>query len=610
MKRGLLLVVLMLVLLPNIYAAISFNEINPKTYNFGDIMNFVGFISRENNFNGLFKVILICKESSIPLMTRTININANEKYNFQEEFTIPNIIEGECNLKSTLEENNNLIEEKLSDLIIITKELKGNFILVNSKVQLGDDVDVRGEIFKVNGKKINGIANVYLKRDKNILFIDTLNIKDGNLLFKIPSNYTSIGEYSIDFNVRDVNSNENSFTEAIKFTITNLLNLEVKLSKDKINPGEEFEINGQVKDIYGKRVNSGSYKIKFDNKEFDGNILLGDISHKIKVDDNIKAGSQNVVVEATDSSGNKGSNSVNIIISAISQRIEINLDKDSYKPGEKIKIKALVYDQGGDLISRDVNIEIKDSSTANKFDQTIKDSVEFILPAVARPGEWIIKARSDDLKAEKKFYISEVKKIAINLQGQTLVVTNTGNVDYNEALNIKLDGVTESLTTSKKVNLEPGESFSLDLGTEAKTGLYKVTINDKIFNNIKIDGDKIVYYKNNSSLIFTISVLIILGILLFLKKRKFFQAKKRNERTVAEYASEVKKMLQNKIEKNENYVKKELQHMKFKPERNYRDYVEVKAKKENLDSFRKNSSYLKRRKEESSFKEGMFNMFK
>ena len=362
-------------------------------------------------------------------MTRSLNLNSNEKYNFQEKFVIPNIITGDCNLKSFLEKNNKIVEEKLSDVLTITKELNGNFVLVNNKVQLGNDVDLRGDVFKVNGEKIDGVANIYFKKDGNILFIDTANIKDGNFLFRVPANYTSIGSYSIDFNVRDINGNENSFVDSIKFVITNLLNLDVKLSKDKVNPGSSFEVNGNVKDVYGNRVNSGTYKIQFDDREFNGNILLGDISYKIDLDNIIKTGFHNIFVEAIDNSGNKGNANVNINVLAIPQKIEINLDKDSYKPEEKLKIKASVYDQGGDLISNDIAVEIRDSNNENKFDQSIKDSYEFIIPTSAKPGEWIIRARASDLKTEKRFYISEVKKAAINLQGQTLVVTNTGNVN-------------------------------------------------------------------------------------------------------------------------------------------------------------------------------------
>ena len=53
----------------------------------------------------------------------------------------------------------------------------------------------------------NGIATIYFKRDNNLLFIESEEIKDGFFLFTIPANYTNIGSYSIDFNVKDTNGN-------------------------------------------------------------------------------------------------------------------------------------------------------------------------------------------------------------------------------------------------------------------------------------------------------------------------------------------------------------------------------------------------------------------
>ena len=604
MKRGLFLLIFIFIILPNIYATISFNDITPKVYNLGDKINFIGYVSKETSFSGVFKVTLICNNSSIPLMTRTLSLSANEKYNFQEKFTVPNIITGNCNLKSVIEEDNKVTEEKTSDLFTITKELKGNFILASSKIQLGKDIEVVGDVFKLNGQKTNGVANIYFKRDNNILFIDTTNIKDGNFVFKIPANYTSTGNYVIDFSVKDSDGNEASFTDAIKFSITNLLSVDIKLSKTRVNPGSSFDIDGQVKDVYGNRVNSGTFKIKMGDNEFTGGLLSGDITYRINTAPRLKTGFHNILIEVLDNSGNKGGTSTNIEVASIPTRIEINFDKDSYKPEEKMNIKAFVYDQGDDLVSKDINLEIRDSNNENKFEQVIKTDAEFTFPVIAKPGEWIIKAKSGVLKNEKKFYISEVRKLGFDLQGQTLTITNIGNVKYNDVVNIKLDGIAESLTRTKDVKLEPGEGYNINLGNEVKTGIYKITVNDKVFNNIKINGDSaLVYYNDYSSLIFIIVVIVILGILLYLKKKKFFRKK---QEKIVDYASEVRKVLDN----NQNLVKKEFHNFQIKPQREFRNYVEIKPRKENLDKFRNTSSYLKRRKQEGDFKDGMFNMFK
>lgn len=618
MKKGFILLILVLFLLPNAFATIQINQITPTTYNLGDRISFGGFVSRESSFKGIFSVNLICKDSRIPFMSRTVNLYANQKYNFKEEFTVPNILVGKCNLKSTLEENNSIIEDKLSEDIEITKELKGNFVLVNSKVQLGDNLDVSGDVFKLNGKRIDGISNIYFKKDSKILFIDTTDIKDGHFTFTIPSNYSSIGSYAIDFTVRDVNGNENSFVDSIKFAITDLLNLDLRTSKEKINPGSSFEVTGIVRDVYGKSVNSGSYIIKFDGKEYKGNILSGEIAYKIDLDINVKTGFHSVIVDVYDSSGNKGTVPLSINVLPKADSVDINLEKDSYKPGDKLKLKAFVYDQGKDIVDREIKIELRDPRDEKKFEKVIKNDFEFDIPLIAKSGEWLVRAISGDLKGEKKLYISEVKNLAYNIEGQTLVITNNGNVRVDETIIVRLDGVSESSTVTKKIQLDPGESISFDLGKEVKTGIYKVLINGKLFDNVKIEGRGGVSIDKNSNFLIVAVVLVILGILVLLKKHKFnfknifkFNFKKK-ERNVESYVSDLKKVVYDKFEQKENMLKKELQNFKIKPERSYRDYIEIKPKKVDLDSFRKSSSYLKRRQKEkdSEFKDGMFNMFK
>ena len=613
MKRGILFILLLLVLLPSIYASIEINEITPKIYNLGDKLTFVGFITRENSFNGFFKTSLICQDKNIPLLTRALTLYAGQKYSFNEEFVIPNILTGNCTLKASIEEsNNNVLEDRLSNEFTITKELKGNFVLTNNKIQLGKDIDVRGEVFKINGRKINGVVNIYFKKENNVLFIDTSQITEGVFAFNIPSNYTTIGSYSIDFNVRDVEGNEKLFSDSIKFDVTNLLSLDLRVINSKLNPGESFEIVGLVKDVYGNSVNTAEFTIKLGDKELKGKVLSGEISHKIVTDPDVKSGFHKILIDVADGSGNKGTSVLSIDIIPKDSRVEFSLEKDSYKPGDKVKITAFVYDQGNDLVDRDIKIEIRNLDNDKIFENVGKRDFEFNIPLVANPGEWVVKASSLDLNSEKKFYLSEVKSLNYDISGQTLVVTNNGNVNFDDTLSIKMNGVSENLIINKKVSLQPGESFSFDLGSEVKTGLYKVSINGKNFDNIKIEGKQIVYYKEYSNLIFILIVLLILGFLLFLKVKKVKLFKKK-ERKVVDYVQEVKKVLGNKIEQKETQIKNEFRNT-FRPQN--RNNFDIKRKdleinkREKLDDFRKSSSYLRRRRDEREFKDGMFNMFK
>ncbi len=613
MKWVLLALVFLFIIIPSSYALIEVNEITPKVYNLGDKLKISGSVLRENSFDGVLKIHLLCNKENVPLNSRVLKLSANERYNFLDDYTIPIISTGDCSAKAFIEENGNLIEEKNTDNFQITKELSGNFVLVNSRVQLGSNVDINGDVFKANGKRIDGVATIYFKKNKNTLFIDTEDIKEGEFMFTVPSNYTDVGSYSVDFDVRDANGNGNIFLNAITFDITNLLNLELKLDKDRAVPGETFEVIGSVNDIYGKRVDRGSFVVRFLDKELKGSILLGDVNKKVSVDNNIKTGFHNIMVEVTDESGNKGTGTLSIEILGKANRLELNVARDSYKPGEGLKITAAVYDQGKDLVDKNIEIEIRDSSGVKRVDETIKREFAFSLPLISKPGEWSIKATSGGLKDEKKFYVAEVKEISYKVEGQMLVVTNVGNVDFDDVLNINLDGITSSSSMSKKIFLEPGESTSIDLGREVTTGIYKVTINDKLFDNVKIEGRSLVGYRENMNLVFILVVVLVLGILLYLKKgfklnlRKYFKKEKRD---FSGYVDDVRKVLHEKMEQKERFVKKEMQHLKPK-ENMFKGYITIKPREDKLNEYRQKSSYLKKREKEKTehYKEGLFNMF-
>ena len=615
MKRVLFALIFLFIIIPSSYAIIELNEITPKIYNLGDKIKISSSVLRENSFDGILKIHLLCDREKVPLNSRILKLSANERYNFLDEFTIPIISTGDCFAKVFIEENGNLIEEKSSENFKITKELSGNFVLVNSKVQLGSNVDITGDVFKVNGKRIEGIATIYFKRNKNISFIDTKDIKEGRFMFSVPSNYTNVGSYSVDFDIRDANGNENIFQDAIIFEITNLLNLDLKLDKDKVNPGGNFEVIGSVNNIYGKRVDRGSFIVRFKEKELKGDILLGDINQKIAVDNNIKTGFHNIFVEVTDEAGNKGSGNLNIEVLGKASKVELKIEKDSYKPGDGLKISAIVYDQGRDLVDKDIEIEIRDSSGVKRIDKTIKREFTFSLPLISRPGEWSIKATSGALKDEKKFYVTEIKDINYKVEGQMLVVTNIGNVAFDDILNINLDGVTSSSSISKKVFLDLGESMSIDFGKEVTTGIYKVTINDKLFDNVKIEGRSLIDYRENINLIFVLLVILVLGVLLYKKRGGFkFDLKKyfRKERKeFTGYVDDIGKVLHDKMEQKERFVKKEMQHLR--PKLNtFTEYITIKPREDKLNEYKQKSSYLKKREKEKTeqhYKEGLFNMF-
>jgi len=333
--------------------------------------------------------------------------------------------------------------------------------------------------------------------------MDAVGIRDG--IFKYDYEYRAIpqGNYEIDLLVRDTFGNQKLFEKLTTITLVNELNLVVTIDEKNVNPGSKIRLNGDVKTVLQENVNDANVEIEIDDKKFITNVKDGEFNYEITLSDKIKSGKHLMIVTVQDEFGNKGKNEISIYVNQIPTSLVLKVNNNTISPGSVLTVEAILYDQAGDVLTDLVSIEIKDDEDKLIFYDSISTSEETLLAIdqYAKPGKYQVNAEVQGLTQESTFIVSEVVKLDITLLNQSLLMQNTGNVEFKKPIIIDLNKGFYEIT--KRFSLKLKDNFTILLNEEFPAGQYllRVRYDDQVveFKDVIIYGKKalslnILYY--------------------------------------------------------------------------------------------------------------------
>ena len=543
MKRGIFVLVALL-LLPSVFASIDINTIDKTSVNLGDNLEVSGKISRSSDTFVLFKLILDCEQTEIPLLIRSISLKANQDYQFSETLNIPSVEEGSCSIKTELEKSGNILETSQSSSFAITKELKGEFDIPSNTYQLGDRLTLKGKIQRLSGDLVNGFGTLYLKSNGTIAFADSVQVDSGAFSYARSTTDMPAGSHLLQFDVQDPYGNK-VLLDLGSLTIENKLSITSEVNKEIFLPGEKVEVSGSVKKFDDTPADAGSVTADFNNQTFEDTFTRGYYSITFIIPPNSRSGDHGVDIVVHDSFGNIGSAFLKAVVTQVPTSLKLNLAESTLTPKSALKITPILYDQAEDKIFQEVLVEVTDAKGKKQFSENVPADKELTLelPADAAPGEWAASVRLDRLKETVNFNVVENVALAFDLVNQTLYITNLGNVKFKSALNFIFSGPT-NITKTKKLSIDINETESINLGSGLEDGIYDVEVYGKTFNGVYIEG--------TSS--FTWVLYIIIGLLLLLLihiTRNFFKLHRKHQHHLRETEKgriTVKKIIQHKQE--------------------------------------------------------------
>ncbi|MFH1801793.1 MAG: hypothetical protein ABH804_03120 [archaeon] len=268
-------------------------------------------------------------------------------------------------------------------------------------------------------------------------------------------------------------SNEFKISDKISITTENL--------RVEFNPGEEIIAGGRAIKENGKNSN-GFISIDLILKNSTSisqteSISNGYFSIKMKTLKNMKAGVYTVHLKAYEKDlwgqeTNIGFSEYNIVISQIPTSLEIAFETKEVIPGTDLRVKSILHDQTGEKIKSTAIMTVKDYNNKILEQREISTDEYFELPIKHNepPRDWTVVSVSNRLTAEAKFKITENKKVKLDIINSTLIITNIGNVPYNETVLVKISEQTINIKTNLKI--DEVQKYSLT----APNGEYQVEV--------------------------------------------------------------------------------------------------------------------------------------
>jgi hypothetical protein len=357
----------------------------------------------------------------------------------------------------------------------------------------GDIIDANFEIME-SQDLINEPIKLELNcGEKTLIYTNSISLKANNWEkttevnpYLLLREGACIVDATLDGSVADSASSKS-------FIISNDLNISLKLNKESFKPGDMLRIKGDVKKANGNYID-GTASIKMGNEGYSEIAKKGAFEFETTLKENFPSGDNEIIVEVKDNSGNAGSESKTINVAAIPTSIEIVANKDKFMPGDKLETSAVLYDQSGKEMDKEMGLTLYNSWGLDVEKKVLNGSekFEYEFTTESPTGEWWIYAYSEGIKTRKFIAVEEQSKIDVILNSSILKILNEGNIVFKKPVEIIFNGQT-SESKIEELSLGVGEEKEIELN--APDGEYDITVKsedfEKTFENVWLTGKAI-----------------------------------------------------------------------------------------------------------------------
>lgn len=316
-----------------------------------------------------------------------------------------------------------------------------------------------------------------------------------------------------------------------EFVISNIITTVVDQAPERVAPRESIIIEGTAVKANGQNVDG-----------FMSFILGGESLEKnVEISDTVKNGyfylntslpketaageySARVNVYEKDKYGNVSNNGFvdfTLVVTQVPTSLELMLDSKKILPGEALQIKPVLHDQTGVSIESTVTLTIKDEKdkTIEQTEIATDEYYEFPIKERYPPSNWSISISSKDFEIDDEFFVQIKETAEIDIINNTVIMTNTGNVPYNQTVIIKLGN--DTLNIDAYIPIGRVQKYTLT----APDGEYLVEViseggDNTVSRTVMLTGNVISVNELNDGLLSKIKLSIvwifIIGILGFM----------------------------------------------------------------------------------------------
>ena len=404
----------------------------------------------------------------------------------------------------------------------------GDFVSVPAIVKTASAVSGTSEMDII----CNGLETNFYKNGIQIAAGEEKQFDAGvSLTTKIAGSSPATCTIKIMLNTDYVTTNE--------FRVSDLISVELLENQSEFVPEQEIIIEGRATKANGNPAD-GFVELSFlsenvtQNLTYKNTISNGFFSIKFSMPKETRFGDYVLRVNAyekdvLDFITNRGSSDTKIHVNQVPTSLEMIFQNNEIEPGTSMRVKTILHDQTGEKILSNAIISVKDSNNQIR-DQTEKQTDDFFEVPTAYnepPGKWSVVAVSEGITSESTFKIRGREASEIKIVNNTLIITNVGNVPYNESLLVKIGG--ESVNLLVSLSVDETRKFVLN----APDGEYDVEIinggKQQAAESVTLTG-KVISVKEASAILTLtryplawIFVILVLGFVLAMVLRKGYQ---------------------------------------------------------------------------------------
>jgi hypothetical protein len=413
----------------------------------------------------------------------------------------------------------------------------------NEIYNLGDIIEIPIKITTITEINKPFTINIICNGIETLSYFENIFLQSGEekkITPLIPLTKKALGRSTGTCKIKAVLGEEIYLTN--EFAISDSIKIELKNKQIEVNPGGEIIVEIEaIKE--NKEIVEGFVEVKI--------VLANESSGDFETIDTIKKGYGYITIPIplTTKAGqyliniyvseknfeneitNNGFLNYNIKVLQVPTSLEIILENENVEPDTNALIKTILHDQTGEKINSFSLITIKNEKEEiiEKIEKSTEEFLEIPINYKQPPAKWSILAESNNLTSTSSFQIIEKEKVDILIINKTLIITNIGNVFYNNTISVKIDNASLDM----KINLDIDE-FKKYL-ISAPDGEYSVEVfteegNEQIVGGVLLTGKKISIREASEGLaniarypISWVFIIIILGLIVFIIFKKGYK---------------------------------------------------------------------------------------
>ncbi len=426
----------------------------------------------------------------------------------------------------------------ISAEVIITEQPnnlynRGDILVFTIKVNALEDIDSFLSINLICPEKQTEIHKEYIYlesgEEKKIdsivpLILDFIGESNGNCKIKI--------------------NLEERYVLSEEFSLSNFINVDITSEKTEFNPEEILIVEGTAIKENGNPAEGFvnitlTHETTLEKIKIKDTVKTGYFYVDYKIPKNTKAGNYNIKIDvyekyASGLKSNYGFTESSTLIKQIPTNLEILLETNKVEPGTNLKVKTILHDQSGELIESNSLVTIKNNEKEIIKQEKVKtgENLEIPIKYNEPSNNWEINAKSGEITNNLEFEIIEKENVEIKLLNKTIILTNKGNIPYNNTIAVKVGENTTfidaylKIDQSKKYKLTaPDGKYNILIESEGKEKFSRkeVMLTGNAIS-IKESGNFIEVIKHPFVWVFMIAILGFVAFTIFKKgyKRSFF----------------------------------------------------------------------------------------